>query len=78
MLDRRTAAGLLSEDIAFDGARYHLFEFQMIHLGPYTMQAAEFWHEYRNGEWVRFDGKSDLEVEFCRSICEHAAAAGNR
>lgn len=69
---------ILGLDIAFDGARYHLFEFQMIHLGPYTLQAAEFWHEYRNGEWVRFDGKSDLEVEFCRSICEHAAAAGNR
>lgn len=55
-------------DIAFDGTRYHLFEFQMIHLGPYTLQASEFWHEYRDGRWVQFNGKSDLEVEFCRSL----------
>lgn len=65
---------LLGLDIAFDGSRYHLFEFQMLHLGPYTLQAAEFWHEYRDGQWVRFDGKSDLEVEFCRSLCGHIAA----
>lgn len=65
---------MLGLDIAFDGSRYHLFEFQMIHLGPYTMQAAEFWHEYRDGKWVQFNGKSDLEVEFCRSLCEHIAA----
>ena len=65
---------MLGLDIAFDGARYHLFEFQMIHLGPYTLQAAEFWHEYRGGRWVKFDGKSDLETEFCRSLCGHIAA----
>ncbi len=69
---------MLGLDIAFDGSRHHLFEFQMIHLGPYTLQAAEFWHEYRDGKWVRFDGKSDLEVEFCRSICEHVEAHPGR
>jgi hypothetical protein len=65
---------LLGLDIAFDGSRYHLFEFQMIHLGPYTLQAAEFWHEYHDGQWVQFDGKSDLEAEFCRSLCAHLEA----
>ena len=65
---------MLGLDIAFDGQRYHLFEFQMIHLGPYTLQAAEFWHEFRDGKWTRFDGKSDLEAEFCRSLCAHVEA----
>ncbi|HAL92746.1 MAG TPA: hypothetical protein DCM68_06960 [Verrucomicrobia bacterium] len=67
---------MLGLDIAFDGSRYHLFEFQMIHLGPYTLQAAEFWHENRDGKWVQFNGKSDLEVEFCRSLCEHITVHG--
>jgi glutathione synthase/RimK-type ligase-like ATP-grasp enzyme len=65
---------LLGLDIAFDSTRYHLLEFQALHLGPYTLQAAEFWHEYIDGKWVQFDGKSDLEVEFCRSLSEHIEA----
>jgi glutathione synthase/RimK-type ligase-like ATP-grasp enzyme len=65
---------LLGLDLAYDGSRYHLLEFQSLHLGPYTLQAAEFWHEYVDGKWVQFDGKSDLEVEFCRSLCAHIDA----
>lgn len=67
---------ILGLDIAFDGHRYHLLEFQMLHLGPYTLQAAKFWHEYREGQWLQFDGKSDLEVEFCRSICQFIGLSG--
>lgn len=58
-------------DVGFDGENYHLFEFQMVHLGPYTLQAARCWYEYADGAWVRHDGVSDLEKEFARSIVEH-------
>jgi glutathione synthase/RimK-type ligase-like ATP-grasp enzyme len=61
---------ILGIDIGYDGAKYHLIEFQMIHIGPYTLQASKFWHEFHDGKWIRFDGNSDLEEEFSRSIYE--------
>lgn len=59
---------IIGMDIGFDGKDYHLIEFQMIDLGPSVLQKSEFWHEFRNGKLVRFQGKSDLEEEFSRSI----------
>lgn len=59
---------MIGMDIGFDGRNYHLIEFQMIDMGPSALQYSNFWHEYRDGRFIRFDGKSDLENEFCRSI----------
>jgi glutathione synthase/RimK-type ligase-like ATP-grasp enzyme len=58
-------------DIGFDGKEYHLFEFQMIHLGTSAIHRSKFWHEFQDGKWVRFEGESDLEVEFSRSIISY-------
>jgi glutathione synthase/RimK-type ligase-like ATP-grasp enzyme len=58
-------------DIGFDGTNYHLFEFQMLHLGPSTLQKSLAWHEYLNGKWVRFEGKSDLEEEYSNAVSEY-------
>jgi hypothetical protein len=55
-------------DIGFDGQRYHLLEFQMIHHGTSALQRSKFWHEYQQGKWVRIDGTSDLEEEFSEAI----------
>ncbi len=59
---------MIGMDIGFDGTNYHLIEFQMLDMGPSALQHAEFWHEFRDGRFIRFVGKSDLENEFCRSI----------
>jgi hypothetical protein len=67
---------IIGMDIGFDGTNYHLLEFQMIHLGPYTLQAANFWHEFIDNKWVRFEGESDLEEEFSRSIYEYIESLG--
>lgn len=61
---------ILGLDIGFDGKAYHLFEFQCLHIGPYALQASTYWFESRNNTWVKFEGKSNLEQEFCRSINE--------
>ena len=66
---------MIGMDIGFDGKDYHLIEFQMIDMGPSALQQSEFWHEFRDGRFVRFDGKSDLEIEFSRSI--HEFISGN-
>jgi glutathione synthase/RimK-type ligase-like ATP-grasp enzyme len=62
---------ILGIDIGFDGAKYHLIEFQMIHLGPSTLQRAAFWHEYHDGKWIRYEGYSDLEKEFSLAIADY-------
>jgi hypothetical protein len=59
---------IVGMDIAFDGIRHHLLEFQMLHLGPYTLQAATSWHENRDGRWERCEGRSKLEEEYCDSV----------
>ena len=61
---------MIGMDIGFDGKNYHLIEFQMIDMGPSALQHSQFWHEYKDGRFVRYDGKSDLELEFSRSIHE--------
>lgn len=65
---------ILGLDIGFDGAKYHLIEFQMISLGTYTLQASNYWHEYIDEKWVKQIGKSDLEEEFSRSIIDYIAS----
>jgi glutathione synthase/RimK-type ligase-like ATP-grasp enzyme len=59
---------VLGMDVAYNGKEYFLIEFQMIDLGPITMQRSTFWYEFHDGKWIRFYGKSDLEEEFSRAI----------
>jgi glutathione synthase/RimK-type ligase-like ATP-grasp enzyme len=62
---------IIGMDIGFDGNKYHLIEFQMIHLGPYTLQRSNYHFIWNNNQWKCINEKSDLEEEFTRSICEH-------
>lgn len=62
---------ILGIDIGFDGKAFHLIEFQMIHLGPYTLQGSNWWYEYNDNKWVRYEGQSDLEEVFSKSIYEY-------
>lgn len=66
---------VIGMDIGFDGSAYHLIEFQMIHIGTSALQRSSFWHEYREGGWIRVNGKSILEDEFSRSIHEFVVSS---
>jgi len=61
---------LIGMDVGFDGEKYHLIEFQMIHPGTSALQRSKYWHVFMNEKWIRTDGLSDLEDEFSRSIFE--------
>lgn len=61
---------IIGMDIGFDGSCYHLIEFQMIHIGTSALQRSEFWHEFHDGKWIKYDGGSVLEDEFSRSMHE--------
>ncbi|WP_019679570.1 hypothetical protein [Ruminococcus flavefaciens] len=64
-------APIIGIDMAYDGIKFHLIEFQMIHHGPYTLQASDGWYEYSDSEWKYIKGKSNLEEEVARSIAEY-------
>jgi glutathione synthase/RimK-type ligase-like ATP-grasp enzyme len=61
---------VIGMDIGYDGVSYHLIEFQMIHPGTSALQRSKYWHEYKDGKWIRMNGISDLEEEFSRSVFE--------
>jgi glutathione synthase/RimK-type ligase-like ATP-grasp enzyme len=62
---------IIGMDIGFDGKEYHLIEFQMIDIGTSALQRSDYWHEFHDGKWIRYDGKSDLEEEFSGSIYDY-------
>lgn len=59
---------MIGMDIGYDGEKYHLLEFQTIHLGPYTLTRSEYYHIEQDGKWKKIIEKSNLEEEFVRSI----------
>jgi hypothetical protein len=62
---------IIGMDIGFDGTKFHLIEFQMIHIGPYTLERSNHYFIWNNSKWECIMGKSDLVEEFTRSICEY-------
>lgn len=62
---------IIGMDIGFDGDKYHLIEFQMIHVGPYTLQNSNYYFTWDSEQWKCIREKSDLEEEFSRSIAEY-------
>jgi len=59
---------IIGMDIGFNGREYHLIEFQMIDMGPSALQRSDYWYEFHNGRWIKYDGKSNLEEEFSRAV----------
>jgi len=61
---------VIGMDIGFDGNVFHLIEFQMIHIGPITLERSKYFYSKVNNDWIMFESSSNLEDEFCRSIYE--------
>ena len=70
-ITRELDSPIFGMDVGFDGKNYHLFEFQMIHLGPCTLQNSQFWHEFHDNKWIRYEGTSDLEEEFSKAVYDY-------
>ncbi len=59
---------LLSIDIAYDGNKCHMVEFQCLNFGPYTIQFSDGYHLCdENGNWSKIEKKSILEEEMAKS-----------
>jgi hypothetical protein len=62
---------LCSLDIGFDGAVFHLIEFQCLNFGPLTAEKSRHYHKYINGRWDKVVEQCDLEYVFCEAIADY-------
>jgi glutathione synthase/RimK-type ligase-like ATP-grasp enzyme len=62
---------LCSLDIAWDGKKFILIEFQCINFGPYAAEKSTHCHIYENGKWTESKEVCCLEQVFCEAIAEY-------
>ena len=58
----------ISLDIGFDGEKFHLFEFQFLFFGNYTLESSNFYYQRSKNGWEKVLAKSCLEEKFVHSI----------
>lgn len=69
MLFEELDVPMLSVDIAYDGNKCHMIEFQCLSFGPYTMQFSNAYYMMKKGGgWERVNAQSDLESEIAVSL----------
>lgn len=61
----------LSIDVAFDGERFYLIEFQAISFGTLTQTISEFYFSYKNGKWEKIIEQKSLEQVFAESTINY-------
>lgn len=58
----------ISIDIAYNGDRFYLLEFQALYFGTYTIEKSEFWFTFDNGKWNTESGHSIVEMVYANSV----------
>jgi hypothetical protein len=67
----KIGAPLCSLDIAWDGIRFILLEFQCLCFGPYAAEKSEYCNIYKNGEWMKVYENRCLEEVLCDAIIDY-------
>jgi len=60
-----------SLDIAFDGERVYLIEFQCISFGTHTLDTSPFYFERNDSGWQCVHGKSEMEQVYVDSVVKY-------
>jgi len=60
----------VSLDIAYDGNKCYLLEFQAIYFGTYTLEHSQFYFAFNN-KWEMIEESSILEKEYANSIVRY-------
>ncbi len=61
----------VSLDIAYDGNRFHLIEFQFLNFGTVTLEKSSFYFLNENHKWKLVESKSNLETIFTASLVDY-------
>lgn len=67
---------LLSIDVAYDGEKCHMIEFQCLNFGPYTLQFSEWYYHYVDTRWEKVVKSSVLEEEMARAYVGYIRMVG--
>lgn len=62
---------IASLDIAFDGDKYYLIEFQFLSFGPLTLSGSDWYFTRKDNEWTRVDGQSDYHEELVNAVSNY-------
>jgi glutathione synthase/RimK-type ligase-like ATP-grasp enzyme len=61
----------LSIDVAFDGGKFYLLEFQALYFGTYTLEFSPFYFTDDNNTWALKREKSVLEKVYAESVVNY-------
>lgn len=67
---------LLSIDIAYDGEKCHMIEFQCLNFGPYTLQCSKWYYRCVDTRWEQIKKASILEEEMARAYVDYVRLRG--
>jgi hypothetical protein len=67
----RIGTPLVSLDVAFDGSRFHLIEFQCLNFGTLAAEGSAHHHILDQGVWRKVVEPCDLEIVFSDAIHRH-------
>ena len=68
---------MLSVDIAYDGKKCHMIEFQCVSFGPYTIQFSNAYYIFDNARWAKVFEDSELEKEISTALDYFIRRHGN-
>lgn len=61
----------VSLDVAYDGTRFHLLEFQFVLFGTHTIDTSPFHYVRAAAGWKRIEEPSQVETEYARSVASY-------
>lgn len=61
----------ISLDIAWDGSRFHVLEFQFVSFGSSTQLKSDSYYKRIKGQWIPYTGALDLEYLYAYAIGAH-------
>jgi len=61
----------ISIDIGLSEGACYLLEYQSVHMGPVAFEKSQFYFCYNGKKWEKSFEKTDLAMEFAKSIAEH-------
>ncbi len=59
---------MISLDVAYDGKKFYLLEFQAIYFGTYTLEYSKYYFTNKDNKWIKVVAASALETEYALSV----------
>ncbi|MCK4560821.1 MAG: hypothetical protein KAV45_13640 [Calditrichia bacterium] len=72
MIFKKLNTPWISLDVCWDGTNFHLLEFQILNLGPFTLLNGPYYFQRNtNSEWKKIFKKSDLSTAYAEAFVNY-------